>query len=696
MRRCNRFLILIFVVLNFFVINSVFAQTVLKGIKTNFNTLVKTDFNFSRTFTTVGTQYISNYKLNDVVTGAQFGSVTVINDKPSSKIKVLLIVDTDTSRFEVSYTDSLGSIFGLKGAFKKEPVNKYPLSLAFLTENKTYVKVNQVIRKNATSPDHFLLERIFADDLATNTTVLARYKGPSPSGNANKILSMSDFGVANASASNPVQMQSPTISTVTPTENKKPVVTSQTTTNPTTNTTTKPITTAPVVSNTTTTINPTNITTTTILPVTPTVTQPTVTIPVKIKPTSSNVKDFAVDSIRTILKPVENEMVSVQLFISGGTSGYTVAKEGIEALAIDWALNGGIKNMTSEQVQSKMEQLGISVNYKLHPDYSVISMNCLRKQFDDCWQLFSDLIARPSFSSDAFQISKDAVTNNSTSQNSFEVLEDIALSYSFAGKQYDKDPMGSPATIGKLTVDEVKKYYSSLMVRRRLALVICGNFSTEDISQKVRTGFKGVTVGAGASTNFGGVDFNGSTFKFVSENDNNQNRILGIAAAPDAGSSDEAALTIALAILNNRINSEVEEKRSLTSDCEFSIASYRQNFCLLTLTTVTPDKTIQAIIDEIKKARKLGFSADELQQAKDQYISNYYLNHESNESIAKSIGMSEMNDAWEDSENLYATINNLLLNDVNAALRKYIKGFRFYYSGNKDEANEIIFTQKLD
>ncbi|MEI7801059.1 MAG: pitrilysin family protein [Bacteroidota bacterium] len=695
MKNNFRHLVSFFIVLtNLFVVNTSSAQTVFKGVKTNFNTLVKSDFNFTRTFVTVGTSYISNYKLVDVE-GVQFGSVTVVNDKPVAKIKVQLVVATDTSTFIINYTDSLGTIFGSKGPFKKEPVNKYPVSLAFLTENKTYVKVNQIISKKITDPEHFLLERIFADDLTTNATVLAKYKGTQPIGNANKVLSMSDFGVPKANASNPTQMKDNPIQT-------NPVVT-----NPAAKDTTKKITTPtkPVVTNPTpkdtakkTTVTPQ---TTTVTPPTntvtvPTVTTPIVTTPVKIKPTNSNVKDFATDSIRSILKPIENEMVSVQLFISGGTSGYTVAKEGIEAVAIDWMLNGGTKNMTPEQVQTKMEQLGIGINYKLTPDYSVISMNCLRKQFDDCWQLFSDLIARSAFAPEVFQTSKDNVSSTSESQNAFDVLEGIALSYSFVGKQYDRDPMGSPGTISKLTADEVKKYYAALMVRRRMTVVVCGNFSVDDLSQRIRTGFKGVTVGAGASTNFGGVDFNGSTFKFVSENENNQNRILGIAAAPDAGSSDEAALTIALAVLNARIQNEVEEKRNLTSDCQFSIAGYRQNFCLLTLTTVTPDKTIQAIIDELKKARKLGFTADELQQAKDQYISNYYLTHESNEAIAKSIGQSEMNDAWEDSENLYATINNLLLTDVNAALRKYIKGFRFYYSGNKDDANEIILTQKLD
>ncbi|GDX50994.1 hypothetical protein LBMAG27_00410 [Bacteroidota bacterium] len=697
MKNNFRFLILFsffIVVTSLFVSNTSDAQTVFKGVKTNFNTLVKSDFNFSRTFVTVGTSYISNYKLVDVA-GVQFGSVTVVNDKPAAKIKVQLVVSSDTSRFVISYTDSLGTIFGAKGTFKKEPVNKYPVSLAFLTENKTYIKVNQIISKKIADPEHFLLERIYADDLTANTTVLAKYKGTQPTGNANKILSMSDFGVPEANASNPTQMKdiptqtNPTVTATAPKDTTKkvttpvkPIVTNtipkdtlkKTTVTPTTNTVTPPTNTVTV----------------------PTFTTPVVTAPVKIKPTNSNVKDFATDSIRTILKPIENEMVSVQLFISGGTSGYTVAKEGIEAVAIDWMLNGGTKNMTPDQVQTKMELLGISVNYKLTPDYSVISMNCLRKQFDDCWQLFSDLIARSAFTPEVFQTSKDNVTSASESQNAFDILKGIALSYSFVGKQYDRDPMGSSGTIGKLTADEVKKYYASMMVRRRMTVVVCGNFSAEDLSQHIRIGFKGVIVGNDVATNFGGVDFNGSTFKFVGENENNQNRILGIAAAPDAGTADEAALTIALAVLNSRIQSEVEEKRNLTSDCRFSIAGYRQNFCLLTFSTITPDKTIQAIIDELKKARKLGFTADELQQAKDQYISNFYLTHESNEAIAKSIGQSEMNDAWEDSENLYVTINNLLLTDVNSALRKYIKGFRFYYSGNKDDANEIIFTQKLD
>ena len=75
MKRCNSFIFLL-IILSFFSGYSSFAQTVFKGTKTNFNSLVKTDFNFTRTFATVGTKYISTYKLVDIPAGKQFGSVT--------------------------------------------------------------------------------------------------------------------------------------------------------------------------------------------------------------------------------------------------------------------------------------------------------------------------------------------------------------------------------------------------------------------------------------------------------------------------------------------------------------------------------------------------------------------------------------------------------------------------------------------
>jgi len=644
------------------------AQSVYKGTKTNFNTNAKTDIGFSRSFVTQGTNYITSYKLLESGTNKQFGTATLTNFKTTNKIRVQLMIDKDTSSFEINYADSLGSVFGLTGPFKKEPVNKYPFSVAYLTSAKTYLKINQVIRKNTLMPEHFLLDRILGDDILLTTSLLSKIK-PEPTGTANSILSMADFGVPNVIATTTTQTQ---ISTTQQT----------TTTNPQNG------------------IQPNNTTQTTgqqnstVINTNPQNNIPSA--PVKIKPSATNVKDFVADSIRVLLKPVENEMVSVQLFISGGVAGYPMAKQGIEAVALDWALNGGTKTLTPEQLQAREELLGISIRYKVFADYSVVSMNCLHKQFDECYQLFTDVITHPVFTPDQLSNSKDAVVAHDSERDPMDVLKQTALIYTFTGKQYDKNPEGDEISIGKLTADEIKKYYAALMVRKRIILVVTGDFTAEDLSMKMRNSFRSLPAGTALTTPSGGLDIGGSAFKSISLHDNSVNRIVGIASAPDAGSNDELALMLACEILNHRIEVEVTEKKNLTSDFQLSVAGIRQNLTWISLTSESPDKAIQAILDEVKKARKLGFTADELQEAKDRFITGYFISNQDNAALSMLLGKSEENDDWVDAENLYTNISNVALADVTAALRKYIKGFRFYYSGNPDDANEIIFTQKLD
>src|SRR5688572_22634449 len=51
-------------------------------------------------------------------------------------------------------------------------------------------------------------------------------------------------------------------------------------------------------------------------------------------PIKSTVKEFDVNGVKVILKPAENNVVSAQLFITGGVTNYDLSKQGIENLAL--------------------------------------------------------------------------------------------------------------------------------------------------------------------------------------------------------------------------------------------------------------------------------------------------------------------------------------------------------------------------
>lgn len=641
------------------------AQNVLQGVVTNMNSGEKTPVRFIRTFTKAENTYSSNYKITDMK-GAAVASLTVAFNKLTGKINIRLLSKSDTTIYEFTYSDSLGNVFGLHGTFLKEPVNNYEVALAFLTSNKTYLKVNQVMDKNTVTKSHYRLERILRDDLTLNESLLKKLK-TQPTGNGNVAQTMQSNNsqteqtapVQQADTSKKVKQQNPVVT-------KTPAAPQ-----PTTSPVTTPV-------------------------VTPPVTVPVVT-PVKSKPVGSNVKEWSIDSTRIILKPTSNQMVSVKLFIQGGTSNYTMAKEGIEALALQWALYGGTKTLSPYAVANQLAVSGATIGYSCGFDYSSVSMSCPKVTFDDSWNLLSEILLKPAFNTDELDNAKEQLLNEIQQQESdaFESMKRNAMDLLFIGKYYDRNPTGSAYSVNRLNADEVKKYYSTVISKRKITFIVTGNLEPTDLSQKIKAFIKLLPAGTVTQVPDNPMEVFTSSFK-IQETENSRNYIFGIAGASSVGSADETALQFAFYLLNNRFNTEVNEKKNLSDDVVIQLQNLRQNFSTLTLTSTDPDKAVQTIIDEIKKVRKSGFTNAEVQQAKDDFLTQYFIQNESNDAIGELLGESEMNGGWAIADDFYNSINNLSVANLNTVIRKYIRGFKFYFYGPKDAANEIIFTQKIE
>lgn len=634
------------------------AQNVLQGTVTNMSNGEKTAIKFTRTFTQKDNVYSTDYKLTDTK-GIAVAVLKVAYNKPTGKINIRVTSKKDTTVYEFTYADSLGGLFGLHGTYLKEPVNKYEVVLSFLTANKTYLKVNQVTDKNKTTQTHYQLERVLRDDLTLNEAFLKKLKNQ-PSGTGNIVQQLhTDTGKKNTPVI-PVQpdavKQTPPPVTVT----VKPVPETRQLPSPT-------------------------------QPVSPSVTY------TKTKSIGSDVKYWSLDSLRVILKPTQNQIVSIKLFIQGGTSNYTLVKEGIEGLALQWVINSGTKTMSTDSIAYLLAQSETTINYTCGLDYSVISMTCTKEYFDESWQVLSDIILHPAFNADDFTAAREQVLNEIQSEESdpFTFMMRNAMNLLFIGKYYDRNPMGSAYSVNRLSAEEVKKYFLSLINKRRCTLVAAGNIDSDDLNLKIKTLIKSLPSGTVTQVPDNPMDVTASTFK-MQETESSENYILGIAGAPSAGSREEALLQLAFALINNRLDTEVKDKKNLSDDVLLKVQCLRQNFSILTLTTSNPDKAIQTIIDEIKKVRKSGFTTDEVRRGKDNFLTQYFLLQESNDEIAGSLGEKEMDSGWESAENYYDVVNGFSVAELNAVVRKYLRGFKFYFYGSKDAANEIIFTQRIE
>ena len=416
--------------------------------------------------------------------------------------------------------------------------------------------------------------------------------------------------------------------------------------------------------------------------------------PVVIK-SPSYVKEIIVDSIRVILKPAMNDFISVAVFLTGGTANYPSAKAGIEPLSIEMAINGGTKNYSVASVNQLLDDTKSQINYSCHFDYSEIDFTCLKDDFNSTWNLLSDILTKPNLAPDTYTNTKQKFQEDLQNRklDLTNTFYSNGIGNAFSTKNYDKDIFGNDYSLPKISLDDIKKFYPQLTARNRMVIVICGNVSEDDVRQKIKTTLKTLISVQGNST-ASGFDIPASTMNYYSNITGNM--VEGIGAAPAFGTDDFTNYMLAVKCFEMRWQNNLVDDRALVNEVSFSLSKTLQDFSQLKFSCTDPNKVVQLIFDDIKQVKKNGFTADELALAKDQLLSTTYVNQQTNLDQCLYLGDAEMLGAWQYADRLNDNIQNAGLVDVNASVKKYMKAFKFYFAGDKESANEIIFTQKLD
>lgn len=114
------------------------------------------------------------------------------------------------------------------------------------------------------------------------------------------------------------------------------------------------------------------------------------------------------------------------------------------------------------------------------------------------------------------------------------------------------------------------------------------------------------------------------------------------------------------------------------------------------VSTTDPGQSVQVMTDEVKKIRKNGFDAKELTDKKEQYLTKYYMNLETNSALAVTIGDNENLSTWKTATKVLDEVQKLKLEDINAAFKKYTKSIRWLYLGDTANLDEKVFTQILE
>jgi zinc protease len=408
------------------------------------------------------------------------------------------------------------------------------------------------------------------------------------------------------------------------------------------------------------------------------------------------IQEFNINGIKVLYKPSVKEIISVRLFIVGGVANYSKGKEGIENLALLTAIQGGTTKMDKIAFHTEAEKIGARFSAGSTYDYGHISMTCLKEYWDSSWKLLQDAILNPAFKESEFNLVKEQSFSaaQQTQSDPDAHLRNLSLSNAFRNDHYEKIPEGSPESLDKMNVAEVRDYYANLIKKDKVFLVIVGNVDINDLKKKISASLgklKNDKTKAKAEPVISSLD----TEPLVEERDIATNYIRGIMHAPTMDNVEGVPMRIAMSVLSDRYFVELRTKRSLSyaPAAFYSTGVLKKPYNVIYISTQDPKTSIEVMVEEINKIQKEGFQERELVNKKLSFLTNYYLGLETNSSQSLAIGHAELSKSRRIFENFDHIIEGISLDMINEVFRKYTNVIDWTYLGKDDGNLADIFLQ---
>lgn len=405
--------------------------------------------------------------------------------------------------------------------------------------------------------------------------------------------------------------------------------------------------------------------------------------------------EMTVSGVKVIVQSSGNDIVEIQTIIKGGVQNYNLSKQGIESLAMSSLTECGTKKDDKNSFKDKLDKVSAQVYAAAGKDFSTISMNCIKTDFDAVWALYADAITIPAFNEQEFNRIKQDAINGLRAQESQPdyAIDNLAKQTAFAGKDNAKRPEGTVATLTKLTVSETSAYYQSILAKSRMVIVVVGEIEKPVIEQKVAAMLANVPEGKPFTLKKESISPVKNSFT-PQKKDLATNYIQAVTGAPAPGTADFNAFQLAMRIFSQRHFLEVRTNNGLSYAPGSWFDGGSSPSANISVSTTDPNKYIGVLKTLITKTKKDGFTEDELRNMKTGYLTRFFYGQETNNARASSLVTNEvLHNNWKRALTLSDDMKKVTLPEMNAVFNKYMTNLVWAYQGDPAKADAKLFTE---
>jgi len=400
----------------------------------------------------------------------------------------------------------------------------------------------------------------------------------------------------------------------------------------------------------------------------------------------------------------ELPLISATALIRGGSTMEPAEKVGLVSIyAATWR-TGGTEKKTGDQLDDELEAMAAKVETGGASDFTSVSLNCLKENFDQVFADFMDVMQHPAFRDDKIALSKRRLETGIARRN--DEVESIA-SREVAKLGYgENSPYGREMqywTVEAVTRQDLVDWHQRHFAPNNIIFGMVGDFDSKQMEERLRTAFGGLPKGAPYVAPKIPVPGAKPGIYLAEKDDVNQSDISMIGLGIRRDNPDYFAVRVMNELFgggfSSRLFKNLRSKQALAYEVGGGIGAAYNHSGLIDISMGTKSgstaKAIEGLYQQIDDLLNNPPSEDEIKQSKDSILNGFVFAYDSPEKILNEQLTYEVYGYPLDFlERFRAGVEKVTIADVNRVAHKYIdkQKLAVLVVGNPNEFDKPLTT----
>ena len=389
------------------------------------------------------------------------------------------------------------------------------------------------------------------------------------------------------------------------------------------------------------------------------------------------------NGLRVII--VENHQVpqvNISTTIKVGAKNESDYFDGATHLLEHLILFRGTENMTGAEVGNAMNEHGAYFNGYTSADWTDFVISLPSEYLDFALQIHADMLFRSNFPKAEMDDERHAVLEeiNISEDSPAAKVYRASLKELYGSKHaYSKNVLGTKQNVENVSRDSLYAYYKRYYAPNNMTTVIVGDIDPVATLELVKKYFAAFPKGEVPVDNHGTPPSRKKIESIQIKKDVGQGYLFMGSIGPDINSPDQFTLDIMATILgdgeSSRLWKKLKDEDGLVYSVGYSFETRRYEGIVYASAELDPaniSAAEKAINEVLNDAKANGFTEHELQKAKNQIKTSYYVSMERGLNVADRYAQYDAYQSYKFIDDYPANIEKVTLAELNAATRKYL------------------------